>query len=268
MSESLPPAFGGSALQGNKWVRIAFLDETGIANILHEPFAIVAGMIVLGDVDYIPLRKKLDELVNQFPATHIEKRFIHTAQIFGGYTPFTEENGWDVARRFKLLNDLAELPRTLKLPAVWGHFDRSRFVDDPRNFTKNESHYSHVHAAVNCTLQVERFMREFCPENEICSIVMENRNGVQNMLRDAHRYHVRIAEEDVQGNNKYWLPIKRIIGTPHFEEKEDAGLLQLADFLAFVLKRRMMRDDRIQDIYSKVREAIVYLHRDPSHPLS
>lgn len=260
-------AFGGGPLQGSKWVRIAYFDESGVGDPTREPYAVVAGMIIHGDVDYLPLHKALNELVAEFPSEHQEKRFIHTAQLYGGYYPFTEKNGWNEAKRFGLMEKLAALPNKLQFPVIWGHFQRSRFVEDPRNITNNESHYSHVMAAVNCTLQVERAMREGTPENEICSIVMEKREHTQKLLTDAQRFLANPPEGFVQGKNRHWMPISRIIGTPHFEQKEDAGLLQMADFCALVIKRQLMGDTYITPYFQELRKAIVFSHADPAHAM-
>ncbi|MEQ8556807.1 MAG: DUF3800 domain-containing protein [Henriciella sp.] len=261
-------AFGGGPLHGSKWVRIAFLDETGISNIEHEPFAIVAGVIVHGDTDYLPLETRLAELVDEFfPKTHVEKRFIHTGQIYGGYGPFHKSQGWDEARRFGLIDELAKIPSELGLPIVWGAFERKKFAPHPKAITDKESVYSHVQAAVNCTLQVERAMREFCPSDEICSLVMENRDEARKLLKDAHRFLQNPPAGFVQGNNRFWMPLTRIRHTPHFEDKEDAGLLQMADFCCLVIKRRFMRDDRIAPYYEALRKSISFFHFDADHPI-
>lgn len=265
---SAVPAFGGGPLLGSKWVRIAFLDESGVGNPEVEPITVVAGVVVYGDVDYVPLKTALDEIVASFPKEQKEKRFVHTAQLLGGFHPFTKANGWTETKRLDVLARLAQLPTEIGLPIVWGEFERARFKEDPRNVTNNESHYSHVMAAVNCTLQVERLMRENTPPNEICSIVMERREHTQKLLTDAQRFLSNPPDGFVKGNNRHWMPISRIIGTPHFEVKEDAGLLQMADFCALILKRRLMRDPRVDPFYEAIRPAIAFYRKQTEHPIS
>ena len=45
-------AFGGGPLRGDKIVRLVYLDEAGISNPAHEPWLVVAGIVINADKQF------------------------------------------------------------------------------------------------------------------------------------------------------------------------------------------------------------------------
>src|SRR5438874_380349 len=58
-----PRCFGGGKLEGDRIVRLVFLDEAGTSNPEHEPYLVVAAVIVDADKKLIAVQAHLDSLV-------------------------------------------------------------------------------------------------------------------------------------------------------------------------------------------------------------
>jgi hypothetical protein len=58
------------------------------------------------------------------------------------------------------------------------------------------------------------------------------------------------------------LALKRIIGTPRFEEKGDSSPLQVADVCAFVIKRHLMKTKESDRFYGPLRQGMVLLPKE------
>lgn len=130
------PAFGGGFLHRSKLVRIAYLDETGLSSMEQEPYTVVAGLLLNGDEEMIRLEKNLAEIVAQFPENHEEKRFIHTAQMYGGYGAFKDRNGWNRDLRFRLLDEVANLVASIEGPVVYGFYKRAQMHPENSGFSR------------------------------------------------------------------------------------------------------------------------------------
>ncbi len=58
-----PLSLSGDPLAGNKLVRFAFIDEAGTSK--YDPYAVVAGVVVHGDDELIPLEEHLEGLARK-----------------------------------------------------------------------------------------------------------------------------------------------------------------------------------------------------------
>jgi hypothetical protein len=87
-------AFGGGPLRGDKIVRLVYLDEAGISNPAHEPWLVVAGIVINADKQFKLIESYLDELVKKHipqekrPDSHFMRWSFFTAtrasiEIFG-----------------------------------------------------------------------------------------------------------------------------------------------------------------------------------------
>lgn len=248
-------------------MRIAYLDEAGITARKQEPYAVVAGVIVHGDSQIKPLENALAKVVAEFPAAHLNERFIHTAKIYGGYGPFHKSKGWTEAMRFSLLDQISSLFSQLQLHVVFGICDKAKLNPRIVHDHRDENQAAHVTAAANCTLQIERYMREYCPD-ELAWIVMENTAENSRALKAMHRFFANVPPELAAQYDNRWTPLTKIRGTPQFEEKGDESILQIADYCAFVTKRQMMRDPFIERYFGPIRMWFSYGRSDdPDHPL-
>jgi hypothetical protein len=78
-------AFGGGPLNGDSLVRILYLDESGIGKITHEPHLLVAGVLVHGDKQWVPVRDHLRSLLEgAVPAGQPIPKCLHAVDIYHG----------------------------------------------------------------------------------------------------------------------------------------------------------------------------------------
>jgi hypothetical protein len=261
-------ALGGGLLIGSKYVRLAYLDETGLSKREEERFAIVAGPLIHGDDEMLRLERELREIVARFPAQHQKNRFIHTAKMYGGYGEFTKANGWTEDLRFSVLDDVARLAGSIAGPVVYGFCDRESLHPLEIKHFKNEQQTAHVRAAGNCSVQIERIMRDQFPD-EVTLLVMEDNQSNRQVIKEQHQLFSVVdgPHPELQMFDPRVLPLTKIRGTPHFEEKGNASLLQLADFCAVVIKRQFMEDPFIERFFGPIRKRIWLGVNIEGHPM-
>jgi hypothetical protein len=118
-------AIGGGKLNGDKLVRILYLDESGTGKIAREPYLVIAGVLVDGDGQWLPLKKHLQSLLEgAVPAGQPMPSYLHAADIYHGSGEFPRGH-WPRDLRLELLDNVARIPSQFHLPVVWGLKDRA-----------------------------------------------------------------------------------------------------------------------------------------------
>jgi hypothetical protein len=237
-------------------VRFVFLDEGGISQ--HEPFVVVAGVIVHGDEQLIPLEKELDRLIRKHIPPEQQPGFVfHAKDIWSGIGKiFGDRDKWTLDRRLLILRDLARIPRRLDIPVVHESYERKKLLEDHPNpqhiATAHEiSVAAHAVTFASCLLRIEQYMREFYP-TEVAQIVAEDNDQARKMLKGVHegfRYPERTP--GIVPNNI--LPLKHIRGSVHFANKDESGPLQLADLCAFVIRGKLSKHPRNARLYDRLK---------------
>src|SRR5262245_3707207 len=86
-------ARGGGPLDGNKLMRLTYVDEGGIAK--HEGFMVVSGAIIDGDRQLVAIENHLDILVQKHIPEEDRPGFIfHATEIWSGGGYFKDRNKW------------------------------------------------------------------------------------------------------------------------------------------------------------------------------
>jgi hypothetical protein len=232
-------------------VRLVYLDEAGISNPEHEPYVVVAGVIVDADKKLVAIERELQKIVQRFiPAQYREGFVFHAKEIFnGGKKNFIRDHpDWPDHIRTDVADALARIPRKFNIPVVIGHVERKNFpstFDGSSMSTKDKTIGAHLVAYVSCIMLVERWMRREA-SNEVSMIVVEDNEQARTAIKDAQRiyksgYEIRKAFPDgLTDKEKYFFPLRKIKHAPLFEPKEPASVLQIADYCAYVAKRRFM----------------------------
>ena len=246
-------------LCGDNLVRIAYLDESGRSR--HEPIIVVAGVIVHGDRSYRKIEEALDKLIEEeIPEPDRERFVFHTNHLFHGNGYF-DKGKWPRERRFPILERLAKLPARFGLPIVFGSLLKAPYraeVADglaalsDRHREEDTDIGEHMSVMAQVEIQIEIQMRLF-PRDEICMLVAEDTDRVKRAVKDAHAFlrdPKRIAGTEFATFPV--LPLKKIVDTPHFASKVDSKLLQLADMCAFLIMRRLMRQESSQPFFEAI----------------
>src|SRR5688572_19923792 len=84
-SDSAWRSLSGDPLDGDKIVRFIFCDEAGISNPEHEPFAVVAAVIIDADRQLHAIERHLAKLVDRhIRPRHREGFVFHATELFNG----------------------------------------------------------------------------------------------------------------------------------------------------------------------------------------
>jgi hypothetical protein len=116
----------------------------------------------------------------------------------------------------------------------------------------------HMVAFARAEIGIERQVREF-PRDEICMLIAEDTDRVKQAVKQAHAI-LRDPDEIANGEfaNMRGLPLVKIEDTPHFADKADSRPLQLADTCAFLIMRRLMRQETSQQFFEAIAPQLVW----------
>jgi hypothetical protein len=240
------------------------LDEAGIGRPADEPITVVAGVVLHADRQWKALEQYLRDMADEFSAPVRRRGFVfHAKEIFHGNGRFPREEYPDPEVRWRILDELVQIPRKFDMPVVLGAIQRNKVRNPPGADAATRAVLSHTMAYATCASVIERYMREGAAENEVASLVVENNQQarqaiyeVHNLLRDPHRIE-EIAE--MVGNlNDLW-PFQRIVEAPLFAEKTDSSPLQVADACAFVIARHLKNAANAERFYAALRDNIIAL---------
>lgn len=264
-------AFGGGELAGTNMARTIFLDEAGISRPDQEPFVVVAGVIINNDNDWKRMEDHLWQMVTEnFEEAEWPKAFFHAYALYSGRTPFDAARGWDEKKRFRVLDELANFPSQYAIPIVYGFRERALHADAPPNsWIENKTHAAQVVSTMICMQHAEMWMR-MSPgvnDDEIAQLVLEDQKDVRRYMKEIARVMRNPPAEWVKQNPR-GLPLTRLVGSPHFEEKQDVSLLQIADVCAYVIKRQLMRDPMIERFFRPMRKCFPFANDiNPEDPM-
>lgn len=233
-------AFGGAPLAGDRWVRVLYLDESGIGNIRNDPIVVVAGVIIHADTQWGPLQCRLDELLtNMTPLGATKPRFFHAKDVFHGSGEYPRET-WTEIRRNSLLKAVGELVAEFNLPVPWMGVDRAEYAREcPEDEPEERVRTCYTIAAVGCFMQAELFMRQQHLEGEVCSCVLEENKQLQKRIPEMFEF-LRDPAEETKNLLEGWervMPLTKMIDHPSPQPKNASSILQLADYCAFAIKR-------------------------------
>src|SRR5262249_13149911 len=127
-------AFGGSELSGLNMARTLFLDEAGMSRPKDEPFVVVAGGMIHHDSQWKPIQDPLwHMIVESVPKERWNGAYFHAHKMYHGRSPFDAASGWDEAKRFRVLHQLAGMPWQHRLPVFHAWVDRQKHAERPYN---------------------------------------------------------------------------------------------------------------------------------------
>lgn len=246
-------------------MRVTFLDEAGTSNKAHEPYLVVAGVIVDPDRDYAGIERTLRHLADRcFPdgeglpdtATAYGKPFVfHAKDIWHG-SGFFPRDKWPLATRMELLRELSEIPWKFGLTVVYGAIDRQEHADLARQrglSTKKQIEAdAHAAAFLGAMRCVDRWMVENAHRERTIAFA-EDRRDVKEYIETVHALYTNRAIDDAP--DEVFLS-SHIVEPIAFVKKERSPLLQIADHCAFIIKRRIQGCPQIAPYFSNVDRVI------------
>lgn len=255
-------------------MRLAYLDESGRSR--EEPVIVVAGVLIDPDYAYRGIEEALRQLVaDTIPKEDREGFVFHASHLLHG-KGYYKQHGWPLEQRWPILERLAKLPSDYAIPIVFGHLNKAEYRAEVKDQIaehrpSEQGHVSdiaeHMVAFSRAEIGIERQMHRF-RRDEVCMVIAEDTDRVKRALKIAHgllRDPVQVAESEFAGIDE--LPLERIIDTPHFALKSEAPMLQLADLCAFLIMRRIMRQERSQPLFELIARQLVWTCTDFGEPM-
>jgi hypothetical protein len=256
----IPQSFSGSPLDlYNRKVRLAYLDEAGISNSEHEPYLVVAGVIINADQDWRPLQRHLQSIGRRFlPSEHALRLVFHAKDIWHG-SGYFDRRHWSRSKREELFAALAEIPRRFHLPIVAGFVQRKPALAYARDRIANVPERDvtmavHALAFSRAVGQIDTWMKLYAPA-EFVMLLAENAGKMQSIIKSVHAGYVNDGSYDP--NLAPMFTADTVIDTVHFAGKNESALLQIADLCSFTIKRHLMGRADIADCFAMMREQIV-----------
>lgn len=239
-------------------MRIAYLDEAGISNPQHEPYLVVAGVILHADEHWKPLEEHFRALARRY-LPDIDQPVFHAKDIFHGSGPF-DRKVWSRERREHLLAELCEIPGKFQLPVVTGFHHRQRHAEAIKKQAPDLSKsqvtlLTHADTFVKTALAIEGWMQR-ATQNESVMLIAEDNPAAKKALKSIHAGYTNRFQK--LGKDGKTFHSSHIVETIHFAAKPDSMPLQIADACAFVIKRHMMDRDDIAEHFDLLRPHIVW----------
>jgi Protein of unknown function (DUF3800) len=257
----------GVPLEGNKLVRVTYIDESGLSR--REPVLVQAGVIVHGDDQLVPVEEHLEYLVQKhIPADKRDGFFFHATDIYGGGKQdclFHDKHEWPDERRWAILDDLAAIPDKFDLPVCIGIIQKADFpLPESTDRTKPEvlrqiDVAQHAMAIIQCEVAVELWLRKHT-EKEITHVIAENNDEVRLAAREAHtllRDPQAISAAGGPANHPVY-PFKRIRDGLQFTTKSESRLLQIADICAWAMRRYVNVAPNARRFFQPIRPMVIF----------
>lgn len=245
-------------------MRLAYLDESGISTQKQEPFLVVAGVIIHGDKQLAAVEDHLTNIIkDHFPDENSSTFFLRATDLFSG-GKYRDIISFD--ERLEILDELAGIPTKFGLRISYAALEKAKFPKHflgPKTKKKEIDILQHASAFFNCSIGIEVFMRA-TTKDENAMIVAEKRPEVESAIRAIHRVMkdpelmkaAEVKEDD-------WpfvklLPFERIRDVPHFANKRESKLLQLADLAAFAIQRYLSKKKHSERLYNPLKKCFIW----------
>jgi hypothetical protein len=242
-------------------VQLVYLDEAGVSRRSDEPFVVVAGVIVNADKKWKAIEDRFIELtakyVPNYKSTYGQPFIFHAMDIWHGSGSFPREK-YTRDKRMKLLAELAQIPQDFDLPIVAGYIkkeDHETYMKARQPYVRpNElAKWSHAEAFLSAIRRVEHWM-ETHAEEEVAVLIAEDTDRVKELIGAMHAAYTDRSYPLVEGA----FQSEYIVDAVHFTKKKQSILLQVADHMAFIVKRRLNKCKYIAPLWKKVQPKISY----------
>jgi len=237
-------------------MRFVYMDESGTGK--RDPHTVVAGCIVHADEQVVALEHRLEALVEKhIPEEDRDGFVLHASDILGGNGYF-KGRGWPYDRRAAILADLADMPRELEVPVIYGSAEKATIPFDDTMTEHQKALGAHLKAFINCLLDAEVYMRLVWP-TEIAQVVAEDHQAARPILRDTYQSlrHKSAPEHHRVPNNPY-IPLRSVRGAMHFVQKDESRPMQLADACAYIIRGFLTGNQRCTPFYISLREWMMH----------
>ncbi|MEA2993145.1 MAG: hypothetical protein QOD40_2065 [Alphaproteobacteria bacterium] len=245
---------------------MVYLDEAGISSPTHEPFVVVAGVVIHADRQWKMIEQYLSDMADHYVPPAKRHGFVfHATELFSGGKTFPRQD-WPREKRWEILDALIDIPKKFKLPIACGFVERAKVAAKYSDLSvaKQTIHAQTISFAI-CCYAVEYFLTHghAVEPNEVALIVMENNDQARDQIRKFHKFNRDPANEKLLSTLQFGkLVLTRVVDTVHFAEKSYSSPLQIADICAFAIKRHLMKKPESNRFYQPLKAGLVLLPKE------
>lgn len=243
-AERGPCSLSGVRVEGTKLVRLVYLDESGIS--VHEPVTVVAGVVINADQHWMRVDDYVRDLIDEYvPKEHRDGFIFHAKDLFHGSGLVFDKRKYPIEKSHEALLKLVSIPATFQIPIVSGHLFKRPSTGFDKQALRYEPGRNHTMAFSFCALAAERYLRHDAEPLEVATLVVEDNTDTRRRVKEMHRLLRGTLPRSEEGDEilsvllEYaadCLPIRRIVDTVYFADKQDAFLLQIADACALMIR--------------------------------
>lgn len=226
-------------------MKFCYLDESGTGD---EPYAVMVGVIV--DAQRMHLTKiHWQELLQDLSAiVRRQVTEIHTRDFYAGNNQW---RGIDGPQRAAIISAIFEWLRDRKHHIVYAAVDKERFNRDFRNEPQADDIGSLWRfMALHTVLAIQRHYQTETKNKGNTVFIYDNEE------REAKRF-TNLIKNPPDWTDSYYsrqprqAKLDQIIDVPYFVDSQEVGLIQVADFISFFMRRFIeIREGAVQPGYA------------------
>jgi hypothetical protein len=239
-------------------MRFVYVDESGISS--NESVVVVAGVVIDADSQWKSVESQISKLIEKHVREEDREGFcFHAKELFhGSGKVFGKREKYPLERSREALRELLAIPVNFGLPIVfgWSRKEDWMYTATTRKGQLDEMAHEQAMAFSFCAIAAESYMVKDARAGEIATIVAENNADTHRTVKRVHnilrgrkrslRQFVTVLGKQM-GLSPEIMPLKRIIDTVYFAEKDDAFLLQIADACAFIIRYFIEEKSNVDD---------------------
>jgi len=221
----------GTVQRWRRLVRIVYFDEAGTSSNVQEPYLVVAGIIVHGDTQWLPIETYQRQIIDTLVPQELRAGFhFHAERLFSDHKEFKGLLSRET--RFAIIREVLGIMAIHKLPVAYGAVTKDAVLGSLR-IRKAKQSFAHELAFLVCVKNVQCWFRDEAP-SEVGMGVAATVDTYLSLKRTFSSFR----RPNVPTNADFVL--HNLVDALHFTEAKESIGLQLADAAAFVIKRHLM----------------------------
>lgn len=235
-------------------VRIAYFDEAGVAKEKQEPFLVVGGILIHGDTEWQPIEMCFNAILESGIPPEIREGFcFHAMHLHGNHRSF--KGLLSPEQRFALLRDLVTTIKMFKLPISYGAVTREKLRESlPGWKSEHRTHLAHQMAFTLCAMGFQGWFNRG-PFSDEVAICVADKNDAKNRQLHLKQDFAKLRNEGVP--EAPFGVYYNFVDALHFAALSESIGLQLADTIAFLIKRHLMGKEDTEELYQELHPLLV-----------
>ena len=254
-------------------MRNVYFDEAGLANPEHEPYTVVAGVVIQVDEQYEAIRRYLLDMADDFVGGRPNNFAFHAKDLWHGEGFFPRPNPaltgpgmvWTLEQRLKILGHLADIPAKFDLPVIYSCIRRAPYLGElplsrgaRRGVIREANKRCHVICFMSCLEQTERWMIHAYDSEKVFIVVEHHDDHREKLLEFAQLLSNPRAADVIDADTKIgWRALRHLVDDPLFVRKSGASPIQIADVCAFILARALGECQHALPLLERIRPNLV-----------